>query len=1351
MSAFERLQSYSARSKSNVSVSGSGSGNQTIETVSSEPDLFDEIDAKLFDRKTPTGYFLRAIHKNGYKVIENVYIDGDGNKVNEERFLSLPDSEKSSYTAKCVKSELCEALTTTGDQLIISSAGSGKALENSTLVKTSKGDKAIGDLTLNNEVIGSDLKPHRIVGIFPQSEKKKAYKITVGSGEVIKSCGEHLWTLENGETFNTEYLFKTYFLNGSCECLPLKNFGSDLFADEVLTDYQKSVAILSFLGVKDLASLYQSTKDEWMKHDKKGDFDEYLFALSRDKNFGFYADLSDRKDELVNLHSDFLKVCEALNIPVNFERDEVDGLLYSNDFFSVRFRMSVDHTICITSHPFIFSDFETAKSIEDLYNRCQSIANEGVIDLLIEEGKNRIESGRFNYIKSIEETDEYLDMTCIQIDAEDKLYLLSCGVLTHNTTALVFKIMLDILNGEATKVVQIPNGQPVRVVDSIFVGTFLKSGAEELETRLGEEQRRYGYEVTAKRISFGTLHAEFYRALVAMGVPISIGKPEVLRTMLYDSIKSMGVQRVGGSGALTNEDLQIIESVITYCRGRLDNQRYNHPAVRDYTNLTPTFMDTIIRSYKKKKEDAKIMDFEDLQELLYQYLYVTPNSNVQDFIANRYKYIYLDEFQDTSQIQYAILKFYARGRAKCNRLTIASDELPKGYYTGIESVGKIVAIGDDDQCVVGDSMIATVSGEKRISDIKEGEFVLSYCGDNETTYLPVDHMFKKKYKGKVVRLKTESGKTLVCTPDHPLFCSVSHSSTRCERLLLSLVSQSSKSKDGVCFSKLSCSTFDTKLMSILSSFAGFECNVASSIGKPCYDCVYTTDNLVRLYEVVDSVKKQASEAGIVLNVIEHISIGDRRRYYKTEVSNIHIGSYILTIDENCEVMSDAVESITEEDYDDFVYDISVPASRNFIVQDIVSRNCIYSWRGSDINILCSYFDKDFAPSICNLSYNYRCPSTILDPIIKSISLNKVRADKKIQASRVGGELNAYHFTSIKNMLTQLSKDIDRDMNDGVSIAILCRTNFNGVVPAFMLEMEHKYNFSISSDQMTLSSALPRKILSMTCLFTERTTKNVQNALEMFVYRGFAWKIKELVQTLKNDDMNSKRTSIWTMDERDIEYSCPEILPFVRAVKSIIIDVNGKRVQENEIEALKYIYKYMKASVFGGDTAYCESARAYIDAMLYLLETKDFQSVFDFQEEVQGYNERLKGRVGKKNTKISIVTVHEFKGKERDSTYVWNDSDMVFPSSKTDVNDEKQMEEERRVHYIACTRARKRNTIYSIRGKEGIFLKEMELELTDPIPVSGVLPSNANQAYEEEKAHMEEVLSEFEFDDTMPSV
>ena len=663
--------------------------------------------------------------------------------------------------------------------------------------------------------------------------------------------------------------------------------------------------------------------------------------------------------------------------------------------------------------------------------------------------------------------------------------IINAAAGSGKTTALTFKIIHDIVTGEAVTMMAIPSGVPVRMVNKMWVCTFLKTGATELEESLRSWQKRLGYTDTANQISFSTIDAEFKRCLNAMGVATPIGSAEALFSLFKKAVDSCNIKR-DGSNLLTKEDYQILSSIVVYYRGRLDNKKYQHPSCEDY-GLTPTILDLLVNQFSALRAQNNIMDFEEVMELLYKYLYVTPNPAVQEFVANRYNFIYVDEFQDTSQMAYAILKFYARGHLwmNCgggkpevytvgtptsNAIAIDSHGMPltiDGLYTGIESTGKLTVVGDVSQC-------------------------------------------------------------------------------------------------------------------------------------------------------------------------------------------------------------------------------------------------IYSFRGSDSKILAELVDYDFRPCISALSRNYRCPSNILNPVIPSIHKNDDSKNQAIVADKEGGEFYAYSFSSYKSMIKQLLVDIKKDMEDNHSVAILCRTNFDGMIPAFVLEAEGKFDFSISGDNMTLNSPLPRKIIGVTSLFTERSTPAVKASLEFFTSKYELYKLKDLMSTLKNNN-----TSVWKLPLMDFEYSCPSLKPFVKSVKEIIMPDGVNIDKSREMEALRAIYTTMIVDVFAGHSAYCESARAYIETLLYIIDSNNFKSVYEFLEEVEFLNDKLSGRIKKKKVPIQIATVHEFKGKERDSIYVWNDSEGVFPSSKCDLDDEEQLAEERRVHYIACTRAKKREHIYTMKGKVGMFVKEMNLTLQSP--------------------------------------
>lgn len=887
--------------------------------------------------------------------------------------------------------EMAPVLRTQGNQLIISGAGSGKALSNDTKVRTPDGFKPIGEMQVGDLVIGGDGNSHKVSGVFPQG-KKTAYKIVLSDGQTILCCKDHLWNVKVVRDCNNKKdvkigTYSTKWLHS--------NFNNSTFVLEMVGDCIEDIEFTEEMS-------------------------ERLTEITREAAIEKYNTGKTMYECLIK---------RLINEDIQLRRYYVNIVLESE---------------------FVFNKVGDGK-YKFNSKKYSNIVLEFFKELTKSVGYTVDEKGIFSKkpleIMEIKKTLVEKEMTCITVDSPDHTFVIEDWVVTHNTTTLIFKIMYDIISGEATKIVNI-NDNNIRVTDKIWVSTFLKSGAEELKKRLGIAQTEMGYFDTSDGIIFSTLHAEFKRALTAMGVKLNLMSNSDCISMIKKTADSLRIRHKNGKN-LTQEDYFQIQGIITYARNRLDNKRYDNPACEEY-GITPIILDSLIDGYKKRRDVENKHDFEDLQELLYDALYTNPNPAVQKFISERYNYIYLDEFQDTSQIQYAILKWYGVNYLSQN--------------TG-SARGKMVAVGDDDQA-------------------------------------------------------------------------------------------------------------------------------------------------------------------------------------------------------------------------------------------------IYSWRGSDVDIITWQFEQDFSPVVNQLTTNYRCPNNILEPVINSIVLNKKRHIKELKSSREGGEMYAYSFADNWGMIMRLMNDIEEDLQKGYNIVILCRTNFDGMIPAFTLEQQHRFDFSISGTNMTLNSALPRSIFRCASLFTERSTNAVRQSLELLVGRQNAWKIKEFVYVLQND-----KESIFTIDLDDIKFSVPFLYDLISTLREY-------RNRNEDIEGLKYLYNYMMTEVYQGDSTYCENARAYIELLLVIIDTHNFDNVFDFCEKIQEYSDNLVLRVGKPKVPIQIATVHEYKGKERDSVYIWNDSTDIFPSKRADLSNDEELEEERRVHYIAWTRAKKKLTVYAKRGQQGRFLIECKTDVKNGEIIGG---------------------------------
>ena len=950
-----------------------------------------------------------------------------------------------------------------------------------------------------------------------------------------------------------------------------------------------------------------------------------------------------------------------------------------------------------------------------LYSFMYKLINDDAIEALSEDGKSKV--------SSVIENNKISEETFFSLDVSDRnafervveyseLYkaLTTDGNLLVNAIAgggkssfLIFKIMYDIVTGESMRLQSLPTGGTVSMVDKVWVCTFLRSGAEELHNSLIKWQRKLGYSQTADQVVFSTLDAEFKRCINAMGVATNIGDQQKLDSLLKRAIDNCNITR--GGETLTKEDYKIIGSIVTYRRGRLDSKKYQHVSCEDY-GLTPTILDLVVSQFASLRAQEGIMDFDEIQELLYKYLYVTPNKAVQDFVANRYNYIYIDEFQDTSQMQYAILKFYARGKLWMNVSgsesvgTSPITDIPEGMFTAEETKGKIIVIGDPSQCFPTGTLLCETgcTSVRPIEEFKTGDSVrsLRYDGKVGITEL-VSDAISSNFDGNLVCLDIDGDSSIKATPLHKVFKLVDSSWNRGK-----VVHGTKKFIELVAYDKVD------------NTWKHAMCK--SDFGK-FYDasCWYPlTFDVSVLFSQSSDFEKDYDKFLAIEGICE-----DRKLYNKLykEVSICDVtptDSLLALADDKISLVSRQVKRIYSEHYTGKVWDINTKNQMFLLQSGVLVHNCIYSFKGSDSKILTEYFDSDFRPTHCALSYNYRCPSNILKPIIPSIHKNADSASQNIIPYKTGGEMNIFTFNNYKTMLQHLISEVQGDLDRGMKVAILCRTNFDGIIPAFSLESSRACNFSISSQSMTMNSPLPRKLMNVSSIFIEKSTPAVRETLSMFAPRTSAYNIKLLVDTLKMNNL-----SIWDIPMEDIDHSCKYLAEFIKGVKSVFM-YDGIRHKDKELDALIYTYQWLLARVYKGDSAYSANARAYIETLLYIIEDGKFSSIYEYLDELDVINHRLQGRIGRSSASVMIATVHEFKGKECDSVYVWNDSDGVFPSAKCKEEDEEQLAEERRVHYIACTRAKHKQTILSLTNKLGRFVQEMDAPKSSPVTLKKTL-------------------------------
>ena len=147
--------------------------------------------------------------------------------------------------------------------------------------------------------------------------------------------------------------------------------------------------------------------------------------------------------------------------------------------------------------------------------------------------------------------------------------------------------------------------------------------------------------------------------------------------------------------------------------------------------------------YQKRLYENNAMDFDDLIMQTVALLELFPE--VRERYQTRFKYIHVDEYQDTNHAQYRLVNILAAAHRN------------------------LCVVGDDDQCLIEGTPVTMADGStKPIEKVSAGDEVLSGYGSGDFRPAKITGVSRSK-KPEGVRITTRSGRQLVSTPEHVHF------------------------------------------------------------------------------------------------------------------------------------------------------------------------------------------------------------------------------------------------------------------------------------------------------------------------------------------------------------------------------------------------------------------------------------------------------------------------------------------------------------------------------------------------------------------------------------------------------
>ncbi len=351
---------------------------------------------------------------------------------------------------------------------------------------------------------------------------------------------------------------------------------------------------------------------------------------------------------------------------------------------------------------------------------------------------------------------------------------------------------------------------------------------------------------------------------------------------------------------------------------------------------------------------------------------------------------------------------------------------------------------------------------------------------------------------------------------------------------------------------------------------------------------------------------------------------------------------------------------------------------------------IYSWRGADVSNLLN-FEKNFLSSnIVKLEQNYRSTKNILNCASSLISKNNGRYGKNLWSNNeVGEKVTVSGFWDTKEESMYVSDKIENLLKNKKKlseISILFRI------------AAHTRSF----EERLINLGLPYKIIGGLRFYERREIKDIIAYLRLVNNITDDLAFERIINVPKRGIGKSTLSKISS-------YARISKISMFEASRQIIFKTNSKAKVElynfiNNITKWQKIIKNFDhielAKVIIEDSGYIQYLKneeknsknpenlSRIDNINEFLESlRDFDNLEGFLEHVSLVMENISNT---SSETITLMTMHAAKGLEFDYIFLAGWEEGVFPSQRSIEESGKEgLEEERRLAYVALTRARKK--------------------------------------------------------------
>ena len=385
---------------------------------------------------------------------------------------------------------------------------------------------------------------------------------------------------------------------------------------------------------------------------------------------------------------------------------------------------------------------------------------------------------------------------------------------------------------------------------------------------------------------------------------------------------------------------------------------------------------------------------------------------------------------------------------------------------------------------------------------------------------------------------------------------------------------------------------------------------------------------------------------------------------------------------------------------------------------------IYKFRGATIENILGFEEQFPGSRVIRLEQNYRSTGTILDAANSVIRHNRSRKEKKLwtQGER-GSRICWYRAMNETDEARFVAQTILEQVQQGGSYsdhAVLYRMN----AQSNMLE------------RAFVQSGVPYRVYGGMRFFDRKEIKDITAYLSVIDNCNDMLRFRRIINEPKRG-IGDATLSMLDDITRDLGLSPMEVLrnagdypvlskkaASLRSVAKMFDSLTeaAETLPLDEFFDLlldKTGYKAMLTAMGDEGLTKLENVEELKSTLLTYMEAAEEPSLSGFLEEISLYTDQDRNQ--ESDDAVTLMTIHSAKGLEYDTVFLIGMEDGIFPGMRS-MDSEESLEEERRLAYVAITRAKRKLYLVSAaqrmlfgttsRNLTSRFLKEIDSELIE---------------------------------------